>query len=101
MESKTDPKSQLRTLLARVLADGTIDEAERAELQKFYAGAMLGVSDVKAVFGEFLEALKRDVLADGIITDEERARCRNAIVALKIPRALLSPVMAAIVDGKV
>jgi uncharacterized membrane protein YebE (DUF533 family) len=100
MDSKTDPKTHLRSLLTRVLADGTIDEGERAELQAFYANAMLSVTDVKAVFGEYLEALKADVMADGIITDEERKRCRNAIVALKIPRALLSPVMAFIVDGK-
>ncbi len=100
MDSNTDPKTYLRSLLTRVLADGTIDDAERAELQEFYAKAILNVSDVKAVFGEFLEALKRDVMADGIITEEERKRCRNAIIALKVPRALLSPVMAAIVDGK-
>lgn len=97
MDKKAAAKARLSALLARVLEDGRLDDGERAELQGFYSEALLSVSDVREVFGAYLKALQDDVLADGVVTDEERERCRFAVAALKIPRALLSPELARIV----
>ena len=92
-----EAKILLRNLLEHFLQDGQIDPAERSVMEHFYKEAALTVTDVTEVFSEYLDALKDDVLADGVVTDEERKRCRGAIAALKIPPELVSPAMAKIV----
>src|SRR4051812_38206140 len=83
--------------IRRVLADGVIDDAEREELQGLFRQAVLTVSDVRSVIGRYLLSVQDDVLADGLVTEEERARCRAVVSELKIPPGLLSPQLKAIV----
>jgi len=66
----------LGALIERVMADGKIEPAEREEMQAFFRDALMTVGDVRDVMSRYLRAVQDEVLADGSVTDEERARCR-------------------------
>jgi hypothetical protein len=83
------------------MADGKVDESEKQELLALFRRAVLTTADVREIFAQYLQGLTEDVLADGVITPEERARCRAAVHELRIPRSFLSPDLIAIVDGKI
>jgi|SRR6185295_5795351 len=93
-------KAHLAALLPRVMADGKLDESEKQELMALFRRAVLTTGDVRDVFSQYLRGMTNEVLADGVITAEERARCRAAVQELRIPRSFLSPDLIAIVDGK-
>lgn len=99
-QARTDAKAQLARLISRVLEDSRVDEQEKAELQNFFAQALLTVSDVREVFGEHLRMLQEEVLEDGRVTDDERKKCKAVVDALKIPLRMLSPELLAIVLGQ-
>lgn len=86
---KAQAKAKLAEVVRRVMADGQIDAAERAEMQSIYREALLTVIDVKEVLTGYLGEVRDEVLADGKVTDEERARCRAVLAALKLPRELV------------
>ena len=96
-DARVQAKEKLGALIERVMADGKIEPAEREEMQAFYRQALLTVSDVKDVLARYLRAVQDDVLADGRVTDEERARCRAVVTELKIPPSLWSQELRAIV----
>jgi hypothetical protein len=52
---------------------------------------------VKEVLGRYLRSVQDDVLADGKVTDEERARCRAVVSELRIPPGLLPDSFKAII----
>jgi uncharacterized membrane protein YebE (DUF533 family) len=99
-ESRAAARAHLAGLLPRVMADGKLDESEKQELMALFRRAVLTTTDVRDVFAQYLRGITNEVLADGIITAEERARCRAAVQELRIPRSFLSPELIAIVDGK-
>ena len=88
-DARTQAKDQLSALIQRVMADGKIEPNEREELQAVYRQALLTVSDIKDVLGQYVRAVQDEVLADGKVTDEERERCRAVVAALKIPPQLV------------
>jgi len=92
-------KVRLTNLIDRVLADGKIDPAERAELQTFYKQQLFSAEDVRDALAGYLKIVQRDVLADGKVTDQERARCRAVVTELKIPTSLVPVELQAIIDG--
>jgi len=99
-EERVAARKHLAGLLPRVMADGKLDESEKLELMGLFRRAVLTTGDVREVFATYLRGLTNEVLADGVITAEERARCRAAVHELRIPRSFLSPELIAIVDGK-
>ena len=98
-DSRFMAKVRLTNLIDRLLADGKIDTAERAELQDFYKQQLFTVSDVRDALSGYLKIVQSDVMADGKITDAERARCRAVVAELKIPLSLVPPELKAIIDG--
>jgi hypothetical protein len=66
-------------------------------MQAFYRQALLTVGDVKEVLGRYLRAVQDDVLADGKVTDEERARCRAVVTELRLPPGLVPDSFKAII----
>ena len=88
-EARAQAKATLAAIVRRVMADGKIDPAEREEMQAVYKQALLTVIDVKEVLIGYLGEVRAEVLADGKVTEEERARCRAVLVALKLPRELV------------
>ena len=74
MEStRTQAKERLGALIERVMADGTIDEGEREEMQAFFRQELLTVGDVRDVMSRYLRAVQDEVLADGRVS-RPRAR---------------------------
>jgi hypothetical protein len=88
----------LGALIERVMADGKIEPAEREEMQAFFRDALMTVGDVRDVMSRYLRAVQDEVLADGNVTDEERARCRAVVAELKIPPSLWPGEIRAIVS---
>jgi len=88
-EARAQAKATLAAIVKRVMADGKIDPSEREEMQAVYKQALLTVIDVKEVLIGYLGEVRAEVLADGKVTEEERARCRAVLVALKLPRELV------------
>ena len=88
-EARAQAKATLAAIVRRVMADGKIDPSEREEMQAVYKQALLTVIDVKEVLIGYLGEVRAEVLADGKVTEEERARCRAVLVALKLPRELV------------
>jgi hypothetical protein len=89
--AKAHAKAKLAQVVRRVMADGRIDASEREEMQSIYREALLTVIDVKEVLTGYLGEVRDEVLADGKVTEEERARCRAALAELKLPRELVPP----------
>lgn len=88
-DAKAQAKTKLAELVRRVMADGTIEPSEREEMQRVYR--LLTVIDIKEVLTGYLGEVRDEVLADGKVTEEERARCRAVLAALKLPRELVPP----------
>ena len=84
-------KAKLAEVVKRVMADGKIDVSEREEMKSIYRQGLLTVTDIKEVFTGYLGGVRDEVLADGKVTEEERARCRAALAELKLPRELVPP----------
>jgi uncharacterized tellurite resistance protein B-like protein len=97
-QAKADAKAKLAEIVKRVMADGKIDAAEREEMQSVYRQALLTVIDVKEVLNGYLGLVRDEVLADGKVTDEERARCRAVLAELKLPRELVPKDFQALLD---
>lgn len=99
-EPRTKAREAFAALLPRIMEDGHVDEAEKLELRALFSKGVLTVGDVKQVLGSYLKSLQDEVLADGIVTEEEQTKVRAVVRELAIPRALLSPELQAIVDDK-
>jgi hypothetical protein len=98
-ELRATARAHLARLLPKVLEDAHVDESEKEQLLAVFRRGILTTADVRQVFGQFLKGLQEGVLADGVITPEEREQCRIAVRELRIPRTFLSPELIAIVDG--
>jgi hypothetical protein len=92
-------RGYLARLLPKVLEDGRVDETEKEELLAVFRRGILTTTDVRQVFGQFLKGLATEVLADGVVTPEEREQVRTAVRELRIPRSFLSPELLSIVDA--
>ena len=93
---KAQAKAKLAEVVRRVMADGKIEASEREEMQSIYRQALLTVLDIKEVLTGYLGEVRDEVLADGTVTEEERARCRAVLAALKLPRELVPPAFQAL-----
>ena len=96
---KEQAKAKLGALISKVLEDGVIDASERESLQTFFKDALLSVSDVKSVYLSCVGALQNEVLADGVVSDDEVRQCKLVVEQLRIPLRMLPPEMVAIVSG--
>jgi uncharacterized tellurite resistance protein B-like protein len=96
-DARAEAKGQLALIIQRVVAEGRLGDEERQTLQALYRQALLTVSDVREVLTQHLRALQAEVLADGRVTEEDRQRCRAVVSQLKIPPALLSAQIKAII----
>ena len=96
--TRAQAKEMLAALIERVMADGKIEPQEREEMQAFFRQELMTVGDVRDVLARYLRAVQDEVLADGHVTDEERARCRAVVTELKVPPALWPLEIRAIVS---
>jgi hypothetical protein len=96
--TRAQAKEKLAALIERVMADGKIEPRRAEEMQAFFRQELMTVGDVRDVLARYLRAVQDEVLADGHVTDEERARCRAVVTELKIPPALWPGEIRAIVS---
>jgi uncharacterized membrane protein YebE (DUF533 family) len=78
---------QLKGMLARIFSDGQVDDAERNELRTRLSSGTLPAADAQATMLEFLNATYRHAMADGVLSDAEKARLRSIILELELPNA--------------
>lgn len=97
--SSVDPKRKLKGMLARIFSDTLVEDAERNELKAYLTSGALGVGDVKAVFEDFVATTWKITMADGVVSDVERARLLNIVKELGIAKEMLPAEWAAIVDA--
>lgn len=97
-DAKAQAKAKLAELVRRVMADGVVDAAEREEMKSIYRQSLLTAVDIKEVLNGYLGEVRAEVLADGQVTDEERARCRAVLAELKLPRELVPADFRALLD---
>ncbi len=96
--ARAQAKEMLAALIERVMADGKIEPEEREEMQAFFRQAVVTVGDMRDVLARYLRVVQNEVLADGHVTDEERARVRAVVTELKIPPSLWPNAVRAIVS---
>ena len=89
MDRQTEAEARLRTMLARVFADGVLEDDERKELQGLYTEGGLLRNRVKEIFLELLRDTHASVIADGVVTDDDKRRLRGIIDGLKFPPDLV------------
>lgn len=87
-------------MLARIFSDTTVEDAERAELKAYLTSGALSVTDVKAVFEDFVATTWKITMADGVVSDVEKARLLNIVNELGIAKDMLPAEWAAIVDQR-
>ena len=95
---RAQAKEMLAALIERVMADGKIEPEEREEMQAFFRQAVVTVGDMRDVLARYLRVVQNEVLADGHVTDEERARVRAVVTELNIPPSLWPSEIRAIVS---
>jgi hypothetical protein len=78
-------QKKLYSLIERVFEDGVVHPDERCALRTLYAEAGLNVSEVKAVFRTFLVHTWGEIIADGVLTPEERGKLANIAGELRLP----------------
>lgn len=95
---RTKSQERLAHLLDEVFADGRLDPDERDELRRLFSSGGLTVSQAKAVFQDFVERTWGEVMADGVVTDDERQKMETIIRELKLPADVLPPQVALFLD---
>jgi tellurite resistance protein len=97
MPELSKSQQDLAALMDRVFADGKVEPSEGEELRSFWATRGLTVSQVRAVVDAFVARVWGEVVADGVITDEEQAKLRAVVSGLRLPDgALPDPVRKAL-----
>ena len=76
-----EAKRKLKGMLARLFSNAEADDAERSELETFISSGEVSPSDVEEVVADFVATTWKITMADGVVSDTERARL-EAIVAL-------------------
>lgn len=74
--------SELMALLERIFADGIVEVEERAALERVGHER----SESRAIFQRFLAKKWGEVLADGVITSQERLLLHRIVEALGLER---------------
>lgn len=76
---------RLLGMLARIFSDGVLEDAERAELQEHLRSGALTPESARATMSEFLLTTMKHALADGTVTERERAKLRLIVDTLALP----------------
>jgi len=93
MPEWNEAQRDLAALIERIFADGRVDESERQELRQFWAQRQLSVKLVREVVETFASTTWREVMADGVVTAEERQRLWVVVDALHLPEASMPSAM--------
>ncbi len=81
-----DHKRKLKGMLARIFSDATAEEAERTELASYLGSGALTKEEIKEVVTDFVQTTWKITMADGVISDVERARLNEIVRVLGLDR---------------
>ena len=84
-----DQKRKLKGMLARIFSDATAEASERTELETFLSSGALTKEEVKDVVADFVHTTWKITMADGVISDIERARLNEIVRVLGLARTEL------------
>lgn len=88
--SDFNPKQKaLAALIDRIFEDDVVDDEERDTLRQFWAQQGMTVPEVRAVVSAFVDKVWGEVIADGVVTDDERVRLLRVIEGLRLPITIL------------
>jgi len=93
-----DPKRKLKGMLARIFSDAEVEDAERDELKAFLAESGLSKDDQREVFDDFVATTWKITMADGVVSDREKARLKEIVRVLELDRAVLPAEWTKILD---
>lgn len=91
----SDPKRQLKGMLARIFSDAVADPSERAELEAWIGRGVLSSAEVGDVVADFVATTWKITIADGVVSETEKQRLREIVVVLGLDRAAIPPAWAA------
>jgi tellurite resistance protein len=86
-----DPKRKLKGMLARIFSDAVADEGERGELKAYLASGVLTTLEIQEVIADFVQTTWRITMADGVISEPEKARLREIVNVLGLDPDVLPP----------
>lgn len=78
-------KKKLLGLLARIFSDGRIEPSERHELFDSLAKGELEPEETREVLDDFVKTTWKITIADGHVSDAERAKLRLIVRELGLP----------------
>ncbi len=90
----------LAALIERIFADGSVDDSERQELREFWAQRQLSVKLVREVVEAFARKTWGEVMADGVVTPDERRRLWAVVDALHLPEASMPAEMWRVISTR-
>lgn len=93
-----DPKRKLKGMLARIFSDTEVAPDERAELERYLLSGALGPDEVKEVIADFVATTWKITIADGVVSEREKARLRAIVGVLPVERADLPAEWVAALD---
>jgi hypothetical protein len=93
MSDWNQAQQDLAALIDRIFADGKVDPAEREELRSFWTARQLTVKQVRAVVDAFVGKTWGEVIADGVVTAQERDRLWAVVEGLHLPEAVVPEAM--------
>jgi tellurite resistance protein len=94
-----DPKRKLKGMLARIFSDAVAEPAERDELKAYLASQLLSEAEIQEVILDFVQTTWKITIADGVISDREKARLREIVSALGLSKSVLPPEWAVLIEG--
>lgn len=95
-----ETRARLLELVRRIFADGMMNPGEKDDLRSLLRTSGLSVADVREVFATFAREQWGEVIADGVVTREERERLATIVRELKMPTDVLPEGMRESIDPK-
>lgn len=89
MAELNETQRDLAALIERIFDDGVVDPAEREQLRDFWRQRGLTVAQVRQVVDAFVARVWGEVIADGVITADERQRLSAVRDGLRLPDEVL------------
>jgi hypothetical protein len=93
-----DPKRKLKGMLARIFSDAVAEPSERDELKSFLATGLLSNDEIIEVFRDFVATTWKITIADGTVSDIEKARLREIAAVLPLDKSAFPPEWADLLD---
>ena len=100
MPELTQAQKDLAALIDRIFADGKVEDSERAELRQFWTKQGMSVKQVREVVDAFVGRIWGEVMADHVVSREEKQKLWAIVNGLHLPEEAMPPGMWQVISGK-